>query len=153
LTVTKFEGIDHPISARPAFSQLLPRKIRGSEVAAWSDIARVAIPSDQAGLMDGRWLVGAFLALAGGNTSVGANELQRDVVGDRHLRSSWLVKRGCSWQRHVSPDGAPVPRKAGRHGIAQSRLRRGLCETVGLLLASPVIEGRRQFAVVPHIPR
>jgi hypothetical protein len=65
LTVTKFEGIDHPISAGPAFSQLLPGKIRGAEVAAWRDIARVAIPSDQAGLMDGRWLVGAFLALAG----------------------------------------------------------------------------------------
>ena len=31
-----------------------------------------------------------------------------------------------------------------------SRLRQGLCETIGLSLASPAIEGRRQFAVVPR---
>jgi hypothetical protein len=37
-----------------------------------------------------------------------------------------------------------------RHPGQQSRLRRGLCEAVGLLLASPALDGRRQFAVVPH---
>jgi hypothetical protein len=37
-----------------------------------------------------------------------------------------------------------------RHPGQQSRLRQGLCETVGLSLASPITEGRRQFAVVPH---
>jgi hypothetical protein len=37
-----------------------------------------------------------------------------------------------------------------KHAGQQSRLRRGLCEAVGLLLASPAIEGRRQVAVVPH---
>jgi hypothetical protein len=37
-----------------------------------------------------------------------------------------------------------------KHPGQQSRLRRGLCEAVGLLLASPVVEGRRQIAVVPH---
>lgn len=37
-----------------------------------------------------------------------------------------------------------------RHPGQQSRLRKGLCEAVGLLLASPVVEGRRQFAVVPR---
>jgi hypothetical protein len=37
-----------------------------------------------------------------------------------------------------------------KHPGQQSRLRRGLCEAVGLLLASPLIEGRRQVAVVPH---
>jgi len=35
-----------------------------------------------------------------------------------------------------------------KHAGQQSRLRRGLCEAVGLLLASA--EGTRQFAVVPH---
>jgi hypothetical protein len=37
-----------------------------------------------------------------------------------------------------------------RHAGALSRLRQGLCETVGLSLASPLTEGRRQFAVVPR---
>jgi hypothetical protein len=37
-----------------------------------------------------------------------------------------------------------------RHAGQTSRLRQGLCETVGLSLASPMIEGRRQFAVVPR---
>jgi hypothetical protein len=36
-----------------------------------------------------------------------------------------------------------------RHAGQLSRLRQGLCETIGLSLASPVIDGRRQFAVVP----
>lgn len=36
-----------------------------------------------------------------------------------------------------------------RHAGQQSRLRKGLCETVGLSLASPVAPGRKQFAVVP----
>lgn len=36
-----------------------------------------------------------------------------------------------------------------KHPGQQSRLRQGLCETVGLSLASPVVTGRRQFAVVP----
>jgi hypothetical protein len=36
-----------------------------------------------------------------------------------------------------------------RHSGQQSRLRQGLCETVGLSLASPTVPGRRQFAVVP----
>jgi len=35
-----------------------------------------------------------------------------------------------------------------KHAGQQSRLRRGLCEAVGLLMAST--EGFRQFAVVPH---
>src|SRR5713226_1931143 len=38
--------------------------------------------------------------------------------------------------------GSSTPNMPGR----QSRLRQGLCETVGLSLASPVSEGRRQFA-------
>jgi hypothetical protein len=38
------------------------------------------------------------------------------------------------------------------HAGQQSRLRRGLCEAVGQLLASPVGEPRRQFAVVPRTP-
>jgi hypothetical protein len=37
-----------------------------------------------------------------------------------------------------------------RHAGQLSRLRQGLCETIGLSLASPIIEGRRQFAVVPR---
>jgi hypothetical protein len=37
-----------------------------------------------------------------------------------------------------------------RHAGQQSRLRQGLCETIGLSLASPVVDGRRQFAVVPR---
>jgi hypothetical protein len=37
-----------------------------------------------------------------------------------------------------------------RHAGQVSRLRQGLCETVGLSLASAQTEGRRQFAVVPH---
>lgn len=37
-----------------------------------------------------------------------------------------------------------------KHPGQQSRLRRGLCEAVGLSLASPVVEGGRQVAVVPH---
>lgn len=36
-----------------------------------------------------------------------------------------------------------------RHAGQQSRLRKGLCETVGLSLASPIAPGRKQFAVVP----
>lgn len=36
-----------------------------------------------------------------------------------------------------------------RHPGQLSRLRQGLCETVGLSLASPVAPGRRQFVVVP----
>jgi hypothetical protein len=36
-----------------------------------------------------------------------------------------------------------------KHAGQQSRLRKGLCEAVGLLMASPVANGRRQFAVVP----
>lgn len=36
-----------------------------------------------------------------------------------------------------------------RHAGQQSRLRKGLCETVGLSLASPIAQGRKQFAVVP----
>jgi hypothetical protein len=35
------------------------------------------------------------------------------------------------------------------HAGQLSRLRKGLCETVGLSLASDAVEGRRQFAVVP----
>jgi hypothetical protein len=37
-----------------------------------------------------------------------------------------------------------------RHPGQQSRLRQGLCEVIGLSLAQPVIEGRRQVAVVPR---
>lgn len=37
-----------------------------------------------------------------------------------------------------------------RHAGQLSRLRKGLCETVGLSLASPLVGGRRQFAVVPR---
>ncbi|MBZ0148679.1 MAG: hypothetical protein K8F62_14220 [Pseudorhodoplanes sp.] len=37
-----------------------------------------------------------------------------------------------------------------RHPGQQSRLRQGLCETVGLSLASPIVPGRKQFAVVPR---
>lgn len=36
-----------------------------------------------------------------------------------------------------------------KHAGQQSRLRKGLCETVGLSLAAERVEGRRQFAVVP----
>jgi hypothetical protein len=36
------------------------------------------------------------------------------------------------------------------HAGQQSRLRKGLCETVGLSLSSSVKEGKRQFAVVPR---
>jgi hypothetical protein len=36
-----------------------------------------------------------------------------------------------------------------RHPGQQSRLRKGLCETVGLSFATPITPGRRQFAVVP----
>lgn len=36
-----------------------------------------------------------------------------------------------------------------RHPGQQSRLRQGLSETVGLSLASPIVQGRKQFAVVP----
>ncbi|HYZ34996.1 MAG TPA: hypothetical protein VE684_22270 [Crenalkalicoccus sp.] len=38
------------------------------------------------------------------------------------------------------------------HAGQQSRLRRGLCEAVGQLLASPIGQPRRQFAVVPRTP-
>lgn len=37
-----------------------------------------------------------------------------------------------------------------KHPGQQSRLRQGLCETVGLSLASPIVTGRRQFVVVPQ---
>ena len=37
------------------------------------------------------------------------------------------------------------------HPGVTSRLRRGLCEAVGLLLATPLEEGMRQVAVVPHV--
>jgi hypothetical protein len=33
-----------------------------------------------------------------------------------------------------------------------SRLRKGLCETIGLSLSSPIAEGKRQFSVVPRTP-
>ena len=36
-----------------------------------------------------------------------------------------------------------------RHPGLRSRLRSGLCETVGLLLATPKPEGQRQYAVAP----
>jgi hypothetical protein len=39
-----------------------------------------------------------------------------------------------------------------KHAGQLSRLRQGLCETVGLLLASQVPESTRQFAVVPRTP-
>jgi hypothetical protein len=37
-----------------------------------------------------------------------------------------------------------------KHPGQNSRLRQGLCETVGLSLATPVIPGRRQYAVAPR---
>jgi hypothetical protein len=37
-----------------------------------------------------------------------------------------------------------------RHAGQLSRLRQGLCEVVGLSLASPPVDGRRQFVVVPR---
>lgn len=37
-----------------------------------------------------------------------------------------------------------------RHAGQLSRLRQGLCEVIGLSLATPLAEGRRQFAVVPR---
>jgi hypothetical protein len=37
-----------------------------------------------------------------------------------------------------------------RHAGQLSRLRQGLCEVIGLSLATPFVEGRRQFAVVPR---
>lgn len=37
-----------------------------------------------------------------------------------------------------------------RHAGQVSRLRQGLCEVIGLSLAIPVVQGRRQFAVVPR---
>jgi hypothetical protein len=39
-----------------------------------------------------------------------------------------------------------------RHPGQVSRLRRGLCEAVGLLLSKEALEGTRQFAVVPLTP-
>jgi hypothetical protein len=38
-----------------------------------------------------------------------------------------------------------------RHPGPTSRLRRGLCEAVGLLLATPLVEGTQQIAVVPNV--
>lgn len=38
------------------------------------------------------------------------------------------------------------------HPGQKSRLRRGLCECVGLLLSKPQAAGQRQFAVVPRTP-
>jgi hypothetical protein len=37
-----------------------------------------------------------------------------------------------------------------KHPGQQSRLRQGLCETIGLSLASPFTKDRRQFVVVPR---
>lgn len=37
-----------------------------------------------------------------------------------------------------------------RHPGQQSRLRQGLCETLGLSLAAPIVEGRQQVVVVPQ---
>ncbi len=37
-----------------------------------------------------------------------------------------------------------------KHSGQISHLRQGLCETLGLSLATPVVEGRRQFVVVPR---
>jgi len=39
-----------------------------------------------------------------------------------------------------------------RHAGQLSRLRKGLCETIGLSLSSPIAEGKRQFSVVPRTP-
>ncbi len=39
-----------------------------------------------------------------------------------------------------------------KHAGQLSRLRQGLCEAIGLLLATQVAEGTRQFAVVPRTP-
>jgi hypothetical protein len=39
-----------------------------------------------------------------------------------------------------------------RHAGQLSRLRKGLCETIGLSLSSPIAEGKRQFAVEPRTP-
>jgi hypothetical protein len=39
-----------------------------------------------------------------------------------------------------------------KHAGQLSRLRKGLCETIGLSLASPLADGKRQFAVVPRTP-
>ena len=38
-----------------------------------------------------------------------------------------------------------------KHSGPTSRIRRGLCEAVGLLLATPFVEGTRQVAVVPNV--
>jgi hypothetical protein len=38
------------------------------------------------------------------------------------------------------------------HSGQMSRLRQGLCETVGLSMASPAVRDRKQYAVVPHTP-
>lgn len=37
-----------------------------------------------------------------------------------------------------------------RHAGQRSRLRQGLCETIGLSLKCPLVPGQRQFAVVPR---
>lgn len=39
-----------------------------------------------------------------------------------------------------------------KHAGQLSRLRKGLCETIGLSLSSPLVEDKRQFAVVPRTP-
>jgi hypothetical protein len=39
-----------------------------------------------------------------------------------------------------------------RHSGQTSHLRQGLCETIGLSMASPVVAGRQQYVVVPHTP-
>ena len=39
-----------------------------------------------------------------------------------------------------------------KHSGQTSRLRQGLCETIGLSMASPVVSGRHQFVVVPNTP-
>jgi hypothetical protein len=39
-----------------------------------------------------------------------------------------------------------------KHPGQQSKLRRGLCETIGLSLAMPIVPGQRQYAVVPKTP-
>jgi hypothetical protein len=39
-----------------------------------------------------------------------------------------------------------------KHAGQSSRLRRGLCETIGQSLATAIVEGKRQFVVVPKTP-
>jgi hypothetical protein len=39
-----------------------------------------------------------------------------------------------------------------KHAGQLSRLRKGLCEAIGLSLSVPLAKGQRQFAVVPRTP-